>query len=159
MTMTQLGTDHPELLLQLPDNPNQDILRCRIEVGETIHPDADALVRVGEPAGELAHHLVILDGAPLDRNDIPPGHDRFGLAVGPISDRCRTFGDGIRKLSPGVDQFVELQVQWPEHGTDHGPVKLLAHQRKVEKLSQCGLELPPNLVVGVPAKRRKMREA
>lgn len=113
----------------------------------------------GEPAGELTHHLVILDRAPLDRNDVPPGHDRFGLAVGPIPDRRRTFGDGIRKLSPGVDQFLELQVQWPEHGVNHGPVKLLAHQDKDQELSQRGRELPPDLVVGVPAKRRKGPEA
>jgi hypothetical protein len=58
-----------------------------------------------------------------------------------------------RQLAPGVDELVEVLVQWLERASDDVPVQLLAEQRQVHQLDECRLQLLADLAAAVLVER------
>jgi hypothetical protein len=52
---------------------------------------------------------------------------------------------------PHIDKFVEVEVEWPEETAHETPVHLLAHQRQIQKLYKCRLQLIADLLMDMPA--------
>ena len=52
-----LDADHPELLLELPDDLDEHVLRREVELAELVHPLADPVRDIREPCRELVPRL------------------------------------------------------------------------------------------------------
>src|SRR5439155_13285898 len=141
-----LDADHPELLLELPDDLDEHVLRREVELAELVHPLADPVRDVCEPCRELVDEHSILDRAGRDGRDLAPCREGGGLAVRREADRDGPLGDGVGELAPAVDELVQLEVQGPEERADDVPVQLLADEAEVDQLDEGRLELAADLL-------------
>jgi hypothetical protein len=78
----ELRPDHPQLLLERPDDLDPDVLRRRVELAEPLHLVSRALGCLGHTVGELADDDPILDLAAIEALELAAGRDCCGLAVG-----------------------------------------------------------------------------
>src|SRR5438067_182870 len=141
LPLHQLRPHHPELLLEVAHDLDQDVLRREVELAEAVHPRPYPLARVGEPAGELAHDGLGFDRTRVDGIELLDRGDRPGLPVRRGADRDGPLGDGVSEAVPRFDELVELEVKRPEQRSDDVPVQLLADEGQVEQLDQRRLQL------------------
>ena len=77
------------------------------------------------------------------------GRHGVGATVGNRVQRAHPLGDGVAGLAGEVDQFVELQVQVAEVGSDDVPVRLLALQVQFDEVHQDPLQVAAQLGGGL----------
>src|SRR5581483_1223021 len=152
----ELDAEHPELLLELADDLDQDVLRGEVELAQPVHAPADALRHRGKPRHELAHDDLGLEWAAFDGWDLAARADGARLAVGEEPERDAALGDGVGEVAPRVDQLVEVLVQRLEERADDAPVQLLAEHGEVDELDQRRLQVAPDLGAPVAVDRRQV---
>ena len=119
----QRRAQHPELLLELAHDLDQDVLGGEVDLPEPVHAPADALADVREALDELARRGVGGERSGVDRGDPAALADGGGLAVGRVADCDRPLGDGIGELPPRVDELVEVLVERLERPAEDVPVR------------------------------------
>src|SRR3954452_7542648 len=71
----QLGADHPELLLERPDDFDQHVFGRGVELADALGALAGALGGFRQPRGEFPHEHAVLDRARLDPGERAVGGD------------------------------------------------------------------------------------
>src|SRR6266576_2294420 len=147
---------HPELLLELADDLDEDVLRGEVDLAEAVHARTDSLGHVCEAFDERARGGVGVEGTRVDRIDAGTGVDGSRPAVRCDAQRDCPFGDGVRELAPGVDELVQVLVERLERAPVDVPVQLLADQRQVDELDERRLQLAAGLTAVVLVERRQV---
>jgi hypothetical protein len=131
-----LRPDHPELLLELAHDLDEHVLRRSIERSEAIHASPEPFIDLREALCQLANDDMIREGTAFDWSNLAAMSDRVRLAIGPEADRDGPLSDCVGKVTPRLDQLVQLEVKRAEIRSDHAPVELLAEQRQIDELDQ-----------------------
>src|SRR4051812_33449267 len=137
----ELRSQHPLLLLELPNHVDQDVLRDEVDFAKPVHPRPSQLADLRYPVSQLAYDRMVLDRRSRDRADFRPRGDSMRLPIRDVAQCDRPLGDHVRELTPRIDQLIELQVERPEQLADHRPMQLLADQRQTDQVMQRCLEL------------------
>ena len=151
-----LRADHPEVLLELAVDLDQDVLRGQIDLTHPLDAAADAVGDLDEPLRQLADRIADADRPRVDGLDLALRDDRRRPAVRRESDRHGPLGNGVREVVPPVDELVEVQMELAEAWPGDVPVQLLPDERQRDQLDERVLQQSTGLVSRVLAERRQM---
>jgi len=155
----KLDSDHPQLLFQFPEHLDEYVLRCDVKLAESIHPVTIVFSGFSKVMGDGAYHLPGSDGSRRHWHPAAARGDRGCLAVWVTSDGNDTLGYGVSQIPPGVDELVELLVQWAKELTYHSPMQLFADKRQVNQLHKRLLQHGRDFFAHLAAQWRQMRDA
>jgi bifunctional non-homologous end joining protein LigD len=147
---------HPELLLELAHDLDQDVLRGEVELAEPLHASANPLGDIGHPRDQRVECGVGVERSRVDRVDLAVAAHGCGTTVGCDAQRDRALRDRVGEVVPRVDELVEMLVQRLERPPVDVPVQLLPDQREIDQLDERRLELAPRLVAVMVVEGREM---
>src|SRR5204863_2779876 len=103
--------EHPELLLELADDLDEDVLRGEVDLAEAVHARTDSLGHVCEAFDELAQRGVGVESTRVGRVDAGAGVDGSRPAVWGDTPRDCPLGDSVRGDAPGAAELAEVLVE------------------------------------------------